>query len=472
MFTLSCLGQNPLQQFAPQVSRVLIDAHIPGLVIGLVQGDSTWVLPLGFRDPERSLPVTRNTPYYIASVTKVFTAQTVLQLVHDGMVELDAPVRKYLPRFTLADARVADSVTVRDLLCHKKGLESWPITFGEAFTGQMTDDRFYRALSLVETDGSFGYSNLHYTLLGRIIEAVTGSNWKANVDRAVFAKAGMLATTTSAASLNTLMAAVPTEFEEGTLRAVHIRKTDRTMHAAGGIVSTADDLLRWLRLHLNDGLDPQGTVFPTAVIRNIRENQLDIPNDHPFIADQKRIGWGLGWMIREHRGMRYIMHNGQFDGCAAHMSYLPERDLGLVILVNNKKAGMWLTEALAAQVYDHLLGMEPRDYLALVPEKFTKPADAPTPSASPHENGLEEQRWSEAVGTYVNADWGTLVVSLEGGRITMRIGDLPLPLVWIGASSFVAGGDHEGSFIATDGKISAIELGMPLPDLARFERLP
>ena len=473
-FALSGSAQDPLRAFAPELAAALGEVHVPGMVIGLVQGDSTWILPVGSRDPACVLPTDAHTPYYIASVTKVFTAQAVLQLVQEGRITLDEPVRHYLPRFRLTDPGMSDSITVRDLLCHGKGLESWPITFGEAFTGQMDDERYYRLLARVEARKSFGYSNLHYTLLGRVIEAVTGVSWQEHLQQAVFDPADMRATSTSSETLARSDAAIPTAYVAGSISAADDRKTDRTMHAAGGMVTTAEDLLRWLRVQINDGSDGHAQIIPEGVVRGMRTEQVHIPNAHPFIAEQRRTGWGLGWMIREHRGLRYIVHNGGFDGWAAHLSYLPEHRMGLVILVNNKSAGLWLTEVAAVHVYERLLGMEVRDYLTNIPEKLRAPASTTSTDQTPGTGATGPQGlpWSAFAGTYVNPDWGMLEVATARGSITMHVGDLPLPLAWKDATTFIAGGDHEGSFVITEGKVTAVDLGMSLPDRARFERVP
>jgi CubicO group peptidase (beta-lactamase class C family) len=93
------------------------------------------VQPLGLRDPAHDKPVTPDTIFYIASCTKSFMATAVMSLAEDGKLDLDAPVKRYLPRFELPDAKLAESITIRDLLCHRWGVDSDHITFAEAFPG-------------------------------------------------------------------------------------------------------------------------------------------------------------------------------------------------------------------------------------------------------------------------------------------------------------------------------------------------
>ncbi|MBK6542397.1 MAG: serine hydrolase [Flavobacteriales bacterium] len=451
-----------------QWDSVLRRVHVPGMVVGVVRGGELYVLPIGFRDAALSRPMTSTTPFYIASVTKVFTAQAVLQLAELGDLDLDAPVKKYLPRLQLQDTALTRTITVRDLLAHRKGLKHWPITLGEAYTGQMTEDRFYRLLPEATISGDFGYSNLHYTLLGRVIEAVTGTTWKEYLEANVFVPMDMSGTSCKAKVLDGPEAALPAEFVDGALRTTIGRKTDRTFHAAGGMVSTAPDLLKWLRAHIGAKDVASGAPVAHHLAADMRSEQIAIPEDHPFIADQSRTGWGLGWMLREHRGREYVVHNGHFDGWAAHVSYLPADSVGVVVLVNSKNTGMWLTEVVAVQLYDRLLGLEPRNYTDTIPPWIFGPPPDTVAVDTAANLSLAPATYA---GRYANDDRGEIEVDVQGDILTMRMGDLLLPLVWPGQDRFVAGGDHEGSFVVRNGVIEAIDLGMPLPDKARFARV-
>jgi CubicO group peptidase (beta-lactamase class C family) len=125
--------------------------RIPGFAVIAVKGDQIVLLDaIGVCDPSGKQPVTPRSPFYLASVTKSFTALGIAILVDEGKVKLDEPVRTYLPRFTLADEDLAKKITVRDLLCHRYGLNSEPITIAEAYLGNITDERYYRLLAAVK----------------------------------------------------------------------------------------------------------------------------------------------------------------------------------------------------------------------------------------------------------------------------------------------------------------------------------
>ncbi|MFW6206609.1 MAG: serine hydrolase domain-containing protein, partial [Gemmatimonadota bacterium] len=198
---------------APRWKGAMEALHVPSMVVVIVGPDGPlFVEELGQQNLEAGLPVTSETRFYIASATKPFVALATTLLAHRDSLTLNRPVRTYLPRFELADPTETITITVRDLLAHRRGLQDYAITFGEAVSGQMNDERFYRLLERVEAVGELDYQNLHYTLLGRVIEAVTGMSWKRYLERAVLRPAGLDRTTTRVAPLTAdADAAVPYE---------------------------------------------------------------------------------------------------------------------------------------------------------------------------------------------------------------------------------------------------------------------
>src|SRR5262249_30148819 len=146
-------------------------------VCAVEDGQTVLLDAIGIRDP-LGQPASVDSPFYIASSTKSFTAMAVAILVDEGRLALDDPVKKYLPRFELSNKEVSETMTIRDLLAHRQGIDSSPTSSCEAYTGLIDDDRYYRLLTRVRPGGKFRYSNLNFTLAGRVIEATTGQNWK------------------------------------------------------------------------------------------------------------------------------------------------------------------------------------------------------------------------------------------------------------------------------------------------------
>ena len=124
------------------------ECGVPALAMVLVEGDEVvHRVTLGKRDPGRDEPVTKDTIFYIASATKPYVAFALAQLAEQEKLDLDAPVKRYLPRFRLADPALTESIKVRDLLCHRYGLNSGPIVLLDAYTGEITEERYYHFLA-------------------------------------------------------------------------------------------------------------------------------------------------------------------------------------------------------------------------------------------------------------------------------------------------------------------------------------
>jgi CubicO group peptidase (beta-lactamase class C family) len=456
---------------ATRWSSALNELHVPGLVVVAVNRDGIVRRDLlGDRDVERKLPLDLDSRIYIASCTKTFVACAVVLLANDGTLDLDAPVKRYLPRFTLADAGYADSITVRDLLCHRPGLVNKTITFGEAYTGQMTDERFYRLLAGTKPRRSFAYSNLHYTLLGRVIEAATGRSWKDVLDDRVFKPAGMTRTTCSAsAAWHDKNMALPYDWASGAYIDATPHKVNETMHAAGGIYTTGRDLARWMRLQLGNGVIDGKRVFTAGALRTMRELlDTDAAEGHPLIKSEKRLAWGGGWDIRTLHADTLYCHNGNYAGTGAFISCIPSRNLGVAVIANGSGASVMLCELVAAETYDALLGAKHDDYL---PTLFKMAASRSKQDAAPATSGkltLAPQRYA---GEFQSADWGKLTLSAKNQALDARIGALPLPLKLTGIDRFIAG-DYSGRFeLDAKGKVAAVWLWIAPPDSVCFERL-
>jgi CubicO group peptidase (beta-lactamase class C family) len=442
---------------------------IPGYIIAIVDTTGVrWHHQAGTRVVGTQRPVTLDTRFYIASVTKPLVAEAVLALSVLGRLDLDAPVRRYLPRFMLADSVFASRITVRDLLAHKPGLSSWPITLAEAYTGQITDERFYRLLRRASVEQAFAYSNLHYTLLGRVIESITGQRWQEWLQSSTLDPLSLDRTTPyQSATVSDSNVAIGYRLERGRAVAARVSKTDRTMHAAGGLYSTASDLGALVRDHLRRGSGPRSA----EVLSAATTLAVDAPERHPLVASQTRLGWGLGWEIRLVHGQRLVLHGGHFEGATAHVSMLPDRGVGVVVLANGGDPGLWVAEAMIGEFYDAVLGFTPDSLVervvALEATKEVEPLPSRVEPTGP------TRPLAAYVGRFEDPDWGTVKVSLDGEKLRAQLGDLPLPFVWVGPDAFIAGWDHVGSFtLGPDGTVDEIVMGMPLPDAGRFRRRP
>lgn len=409
---------------------IVDEFQIPGLAVVAVKGDEIILLDvIGACDPAGQQMVTPRSPFYLASVTKSFTALGVAILVEEGKVQLDEPVKTYLPKFTLADKERARSITVRDLLCHRYGLNSEPISMGEAYLGNMTEDRYYRLLAAVQPLERFSYSNLHYTLAGRVIEAVSGKPWQDFLAERVFAPLAMDASTCYASQLYANpLAARPLAARDGGWQLARIVKTDSVMHAAGGMGASVADLANWLRFQLS-GRTPDGRqLVSSELLREIQTEQTT--NGRPASeAKVARTGYSLGWFTGSFFGHRMLEHGGGYVGTSTNVSFLPDDDIGVAVLVNQSAPAVPLL--VVRDVYAKLLDVAASDLLPEVRTARAKRAERLAARVKYEwEPPTTAQGLSQPIGNYAgsyeNPVWGTARVEADGEELCILIGDFKL----------------------------------------------
>ncbi|MCC6696652.1 MAG: serine hydrolase [Candidatus Hydrogenedentes bacterium] len=440
---------------------------LPGMAIAVVKDDNvSYERGFGYRDLDSKAPFTANTASYIASVTKTFVTFAVMQQVDAGRVDLDRPVKSYLPRFQLADQELTQRITVRDLLCHRFGLSNWPITFAEAYTGILNDDFFYRELSRTDVKGSWAYSNLHFTLLGRLVEAVTGQSWQHYLQEHVFLPAVMDHTTARASELYAIADhATPYIWRDGVWRASSFRKADSTMHAAGGIGSSAHDLALWILLHLNSGALEDRRLLSDAAVTQILTAQVK-PKSRYFMFGRKEMG--LGWYLGDYKDDLLVHHFGSYAGAHAHVSFMPEHKLGVAVVTNSDEDMAMLVHLMAADVYDAYLGRTPSRDLGRFVRKMKRGremANRKMRELPAHTTALALPKSCDAyTGTYLSESWGILEISRDGDGLAGHDGNFPLSFYQDDRGDVVADtplGNFQVEFIdGTEGGIAGIHIVM------------
>ncbi|MCL4691000.1 MAG: beta-lactamase family protein [Candidatus Hydrogenedentes bacterium] len=455
---------SPFSALESRWSSAVEELGLPGFSVAVVQRDHViYSKGFGLRSLSPKEPFTSGTPVYIASVTKTFVALAIVQLAEQGKLDLDAPVKTYLPRLQLADAGLSERLTIRDLLCHRYGISNWPITFAEAYSGLITDDLYYRELPDSDVKGSWDYSNLHFTLLGRVIQAVSGESWQEYLRDHILAPAGMPHTTGYASVLYGFdHTAQPMVLERGEWRVSPLRKTDATMHAAGGMGSSADDLARWIRLHLNDGEIDGASIVSRDSIAAMLNPEVE-PGTRFFRFDRPLMG--LGWYLGEYEGERLVHHFGSYVGAHAHVSFMPEHGIGVAVVANSDDKPSMLVHLVACDVYDALLDLPGTDGLpSFIQEtKLELKRDAAESPDSVASKSLQLALPVGAyTGTYRSDRWGELVVREDGNGLSASIGALPIEVRAADGNLMSIEsplGDASLKFVVTDGEaVTAVQV--------------
>ena len=346
-----------LDRLAAEIDRNRIDLHVPGAALAIVRGDEViFARGFGVADVEKKAPVTPNTPFFIGSATKAFTATLVGMLVDEGRMGWDDPVEKYLPEFKLAvqSKDPNERATLRDVLSHRTGFTRMSLL--ETNTGLSSDEILRRASSaeaFAPFRQRFLYNNVHYLAAGSGAAAAAGTSWDALMKARILAPLGMTATRTSVQDAwKDPRVARGYAWDEAreSLRLVTLETLGNNIDGiapAGAISSTALDMTSWIRFLLRQGVHDGKALIRPATLTTTWTPQISIGNN---------VGYGLGWMVRTSQGQRLIEHGGAIMGYSAQVGLLPDSNIGFVVLTNTLSALPSIATQLVPQ---YLLGELP-----------------------------------------------------------------------------------------------------------------
>ncbi len=327
--------------------------NIPGVAVAVVRGDEVvYCKGFGIASVKTNLAVTPQTIFDLASISKSFTALGVLLLQDDGLIDLDASVQQYLPDFQPNDS-LSSHITVRHLLNHMSGL---PGTFSAPIIFQQGDDDMAALVAAMgrvrlnrEPGFSFEYADINYCLLGALIERVSGITFEDYIQQKIFAPLGMGNTTLypEEAAASSRADGHQSMYGRVVVRNIPIY---RSALPAGWVMSGAEDMCKWLVIHLNDGYANGEQVFPAVDI-----NETHTPAVM-FEENGEEVGYGMGWFISSDDDVSLIWHGGDTPNFIADMILLPDYKTGVVALVNSQ-AGT-VGHSITSGVANIILGLE------------------------------------------------------------------------------------------------------------------
>ncbi|RYY33161.1 MAG: serine hydrolase [Sphingobacteriaceae bacterium] len=349
---------------ATYINRALTNWRIPGAAVCIVK-DNKVVLMKGYGIKELGLnnKVDENTLFMIGSNTKAFTATALAMLETEKKLSLNEKVTKYIPEFKLESKPATELVTVRDLLCHRLGLETFQGDF-TFYNSNHTRDEIIKKMSLLKAPYSFrtiwGYSNAAYLTAGEIIPKVAKQNWDIYLKEKIFAPLGMGNTLgLSAAMPKAINKAVAHTITDGRLIAVPYAQLDN-MAPAGAISSTVNDMSKWILALLNEGRVGKKQVIPEAAIQATRQPHDIVGSTNDGDGQTSFKLYGLGWFIQDYHNHRIVMHDGGITGFVSSVTLVPQDNLGIIILTNTDQNN--LIDALRWEVLDAYFKLPYRNY--------------------------------------------------------------------------------------------------------------
>jgi CubicO group peptidase (beta-lactamase class C family) len=403
------------------VAKKMGEWKIPGMAIGVVQNDNVIFLKgFGFRDVGQKLPVTPQTLFSIASLTKTFTAATVAILCDEGKLGWNTPIVNSLPDFRLYDDYATLHATVRDLLSHRTGLS--PFSDLMVFVWPHERQEIYRRLPYLKPSLSFRqayqYSNVSFVIAGTIVGKLSGGTWEDFVEKRIFKPLGMTRSNFDRQIKNGDDFSYPYKCENG--HYVKLPFRDRPSgNPAGGINSSAAEMVNWLKLHLSNGqYNNQQIISPTSL--------SVIKNPYIFTHYSEEKHWpptrfaSMGWDFQFYSGHHLLSKGGISDGFSDYISFMPQAKIGIVILANNRTA-LELMHYLTYSIYDQLMNFQEFSWDKLMED------ERPKYEASPKKSSQEPQAKSEKMsypgekytGSYEHDAYGKAVVSVENGQMQL-----------------------------------------------------
>jgi CubicO group peptidase (beta-lactamase class C family) len=293
-----------------------------GGALAILDGDEIHEFVTGVRDIRSREPITKETIFYIGSTTKTWNATLVMQLVDEGRIDLDVPVKRYLPELRLADQQALDTLTMRHLLSMSSGIDNGPYLYLQRSDAVEWYVNGLAEIPQIHAPGAmYGYSNAGSTVAGRVVEALTGMDWDTAITQRLLKPLGLRQS-----------AALPSDVEEHPTVTSHeigldgkaIRVAswyDRAHGPAGSSLrQSAGDLMRFGAFHLGGGSRSGGRqLLRPATVARMQQAETHPPKG--FLAD----GWGLGWMLYERGGHSVCGHAGGHLGQGSDFWFLPGR---------------------------------------------------------------------------------------------------------------------------------------------------
>lgn len=316
------------------IEAVLRRHRIPGATIGILRHGSVAELAFGVKDVGTGEPVSAGTIFQCGSLSKSWTALAVMQLVATGRLDLDAPVRTYIPDFRVADPVTSARLTARHLLNHTSGIE-------EAYGDPGEEDDVYARMVAGIADApqvspigeTHGYSAaLGYAILARLMEVIEGRPWDSIMADRLFRPMGLTSTSSSRAGVDLTRAATGHLLlpPDGDPVRTPVDYLPRSFGPGGNISSTAREVLSLAHVYLHGGIALNGAhIVPAAAIVEMTDSRVPVPDPYSLGPE-----WALGLIVFDWHGRTVYGHDGSTIGQNARLRMLPDEDLAIVLLTN------------------------------------------------------------------------------------------------------------------------------------------
>jgi len=404
-----------------RLKRSIRRHHVPGASVAVLKGRRVVATAAaGVTNLDTQVPVTPDAVFQIGSITKVFTATLIMQLVDDGLLSLDTPIIEYLPEFQIADPVTRRNVTARHLLSHTSGIDG--DFFVDSGRGDDTIARLMPMMTLLPTlfplSTKMSYCNVGFAVLGRLVEVLRRETYDHAMRHRIFKPLGMkqaMTLTEDALRHRCAVGHIADPKNPKRQRVAFVTHLSHGMKAAGSMPAmSAPDLLKFVAMHLDHGRVGTGErVVSAAAAIAMQRRQIRLQKWAPSGVS----GWGLGWALQDFGGHKVIGHDGGTVGQYSFLRVSPEKRVAVALLTNGGDA---------ISVYQDIVS----DLFGTAIHR--REAEAPRPDPNLR---IEPERY---VGRYENIQ-SSVVIEQHAGKLRsstipktemgMRLTDLPIAFV-------------------------------------------
>lgn len=423
------------------IQQVQTDWQVPGIAVAIVQGDKVLLSKgYGLRDINGKEPVDDATLFAIASNSKAFTAAALAILVDEGKLTWDDRVTKHLPTFQMPDPWTTREMTVRDLLCHRSGMDTFSgdlLWYDTNYTPDQIIDRIRFLKPVSSFRSRYGYQNLMYITAGKVIEKVSGQNWAEFVSARILKPLQMNDTTTSIKAIKENYASPHNKSAGTTLRALPLGDVDNSWGACG-LNASVRDMAKWMQMQLAGGRVGDKQIVSDKQLHTMWQPWMILqqPPEAPRQPMKNFQAYGLGYFLMDWYGHKVINHSGGLDGMISQLAMVPSLNLGVVVLTNSESSASRYIRDRVLECFMSVAERPDRSGEALIKFKEAEAKKAELLAKQDAERKLDTSTTiplAELASKFRSDLYGDVVVALENDHLVLKM----LP-----ATNFVADLQH------------------------------
>lgn len=427
--------QPDLAKLDAYIADAVVKFDQPGLAVGIVKdGQLVWSKGYGKLDLAKPEPVTPNSMFYLASMSKAFTACAIGLLVDDGKIRFDDPVQKYLPWLETPDNYVTEHMTVADLLCHRSGWDTFDgdlLWYGTSMDQRAILEHHAKEPFTYGFRTDFGYSNLMFIAAAQLIESVSGQTWDQFLTARIFTPLGMTRSRVETADLASMTDVAFPHVRKGQDPAAPQKSMAyqplKGADGACGVISCINDVAKWDAMWTNEGKVGDKPFISETTFNTLTDAHLPMGG--------RRDAAALGWFIGYEHDQKVITHSGGMPGFILNHAVVPDKDLAVIALGNGESYSVF---AVTNKILDLYLGDGTADPAADMMPRLAKRAEREAKRVADRQAAhvlktKPSLPLSGYAGTYSDKIYGDATITEKDGKLMLALA--PAPELFTGALS-------------------------------------